>query len=290
MTEEEQEPGAEEPADDADAQDDDLTAQMSRTDGPPADVLRRRQSQAARDELDRARWERAIEAHIAAHRMALDHLEETHQWIADTYDFDLVGDSRQAATWQMAGRCIGIGRLICDALALGYTTEVLHLARSLHEAEGLVGIFPLEEGTDLVRKWLADEGEEWVRPGEVRQAQEAFFDRLAELMREAGTPPDVDDPLGLRRMIYGQQSQAAHHRRRWTQDAVAPLLRTMLRGPTTVWARRAVTAAATLVVVEGAVVSVGDALGQFMPPGWYVEHIVPFVQAFEALRATQPLP
>lgn len=292
MTDDEPEPGADETTGGetgAAARDDDLTAPMRRTDGPPAVVLRRREQAAVQEELDRERWEHAIEAHIAAHRMALDHLDETHQWIADNYDFDLVGESRQAATWQMAGRCIGIGRLICDALTLGYTSEVLHLARALHEAEGLVAIFPLEEGTELVRKWLADHGDEWVRPGEVRQTQEAFLVRLAELMREAGAP-DVEVPPGLRRMIYGQQSQAAHHRRKWTQDAVAPLLRTMLRGSTTVWARRAVTAAATLVVVEGAVLSVGDALGQFMPPGWHVEHVVPFVQALDALRVTQPLP
>jgi hypothetical protein len=32
----------------------------------------------------------------------------------------------------MAGRCIGISRLMLDALALGYCGEVRHLARSLH--------------------------------------------------------------------------------------------------------------------------------------------------------------
>ncbi len=268
---------------------DELDARIKRTDGVPVAVMRNRVAQAAQDELDRQHWERSIEAHVAAHRLALDLLAGTQQHIADTYDFDLVGDTRQAATWQMAGRCIGIGRLVCDALTLGYTGEVLHLARALHEAEGLVAIFPEEEGTDLVRKWLADEGQEWVRPGAARRAQEKALERLRELIREAGGP-ELEDPRGLRAMIYGQQSQAAHHRRRWTQEAVAPLLRTMLTGPTTVWQRRAVTAAATLVVVEGAVVSVGDALGQFMPPGWYGERVVPFVQAFAALRDSQPLP
>ena len=130
---------------------------MTRTDGPSAQVLRSREEQAARDEGARARWEEAIETHIAVHRMALDFLDETHQWIADTYNFDLIGDSRPAAMWQMTGRCIGIARLICDALALGYTAEVLHLARALHEADRLADIFALPEGTDLLRKWLADE-------------------------------------------------------------------------------------------------------------------------------------
>jgi hypothetical protein len=250
-------------------------------------VLRNREAQAARNERDRARWESAIEANIAPHRLALDHLAETHQRIADTYDFDLIGDSRQAATWQMAGRCIAIARLMCDA-ALGYTADVLHLARALHEADGLVGVFPVEEGTELLRQWLADEGNASVRPGPVRAAQERFEQRIAEMAREAGRP-ELEVPEGLQRQIYGDQSQAAHHRRKWTQDAVSPPLRTMLRGPADVWARRAVTTAAMLPVVDESVIAVGDALAQFMPPGWYSEHVVPFVQTFEAVRIAQAL-
>ena len=261
---------------------------MHRTDGPGEDVLRNRERQAAQNELDRARWERAIEANLAPQRLALDHLAETHQWIADTLDFDLIGDTRQAATWQMAGRCIGIARLMCDALALGYTSEVLHLARALHEADGLLGIFPVEEGAELLRIWLADEGEEWPRPGWVRAASERFTQRLAEMARAAGGP-ELAVPEGLQRGIYGDQSQAAHHRRKWTQNAVSPPLRTMLRGSTDVWARRAVTTAAMLPVVEEAVLFVGDALAQFMAPGWYGEHVVPFVQTFDAVRTAQPL-
>jgi hypothetical protein len=275
-----------EPAKDIAADNDDgLTAPMARTNGPPGDVVRNRAAAAGQDELDRQRWEKSIEAHIAAHRMALDFLAETHQWIADNYDFDLVGDSRQAATWQMSGRCIGIARLMCDALGLGYSAEVLHLARALHEADRLAAIFPQPEGTDLLRKWLADQGNEWVRPGEVRAAQEKFNERIVQL-----GGPDLEAVRELPREIYGEQSQAAHHRRKWTQDAVAPMLRTMLTGPTTVWHRRAVTTAAMLVVVEEAVVSVGDALGELMPPQWWIEHIKPFIEAFEALRVTNPLP
>jgi hypothetical protein len=272
----------------AEHEDDGLTVPMQRTDGPPADVLQRREAQAAQDELDRARWEKTIEANIAPHRLALDHLDTTHQWIADTFDFDLVGDSRQAATWQMCGRCIGIARLMCDALAMGYTAEVLHLARALHEADRLAGIFPQPEGAELLRKWLADEGEEWVRPGQVRAAQERFAKRLAEVSREAGGP-ELEMPPGLERRIYGDQSQAAHHRRKWTQDAVFPAQRTMLRGPTTNWARRAATTAAMLVIVEEAVMAVGDPLGEFMEPGWYLDHVLPFLRTFEALRLTEPL-
>jgi hypothetical protein len=64
--------------------------------------------------------------------------------------------SRPAATWQMAGRCIGIARLVCDALELGYTAECCTLRARCTSADRLADIFPLPEGTDLVRKWLAD--------------------------------------------------------------------------------------------------------------------------------------
>lgn len=184
----------------------------------------------------------------------------------------------------MSGRCIGIARLVCDALAMGYTTEVLHLVRALHEADRLAAIFPQPEGADLLRKWLVDEGHEWVRPREVRDAQEKLYQRINRL-----GGPDIEAERGLPREIYGMQSQAAHHHRKWTQDAVAPLLRTMLTGTTTVWQRRAATAAAMLPVVGEAVVSVGDALGEFMPPQWWISHVKPFVDAFETLRLTLSL-
>lgn len=213
-----------------------------------------------------------------------------HQWLADELDFDVMGDTRPAGVWQMAGRCIGIAQLIIDALALGYTrTEVQHLARALHEADRLVDIFGIPEEADLLRKWLADEGDEWVRPRAVREAEKRFEKRLAKAMREAGVP-ELRRTDELTRRIYGQHSEAAHHRRKWTQDAVAPQLRTMIRGRTTVWARRAVGARKMLGIVEESVASVGDALAPFFGPGWYEQHVIPVLASFEALRVTHPLP
>lgn len=267
---------------------DPLTRGFSRT-GLPEQVQRDREIQATRDEADRQQWTPAIDAHIAAHRLALDFLAETHQWIADEFDFDLDGDTRPAAIWQMSGRCLGIGRLILDALQLGYTAEVMHLARALHEANRLAAIFGTEEGTELVRKWLADEGDEWVRPSEVRIAEEQFEERLARAMQDAGLGT-LERTAERSREIYGHHSQAAHHRRRWTQDAVVPRLRTMLRGRSTWWIRRAGTTAPMLAVVEESVIAVGDALQPFLPEGWYAQRVTPFFEAFQALRQSQPLP
>jgi hypothetical protein len=145
--------------------------------------------------------------------MALDFLGTTHQWIADEFGFDLEGETRAAAIWAMSGRCLGIARFMLDGLALGYTAEVLHLARAEQEASRLAEIFGTDEGTELLRKWLADEGDEWVRPGEVRKADEAYEKRLAAAMNEAGLS-EIPPTAERSREIYGEHSQAAHHRQR----------------------------------------------------------------------------
>jgi hypothetical protein len=252
-------------------------------------VRRAREEQATRDQADRKRYEPRIKAHLAAHRMALDFLAKSHQEIADELDLDLVGDTRLAAVWQMAGRCIGIARLILDALELGYTAEVLHLSRALNESAALLRVFAVEEGTPLLRRWLADEGEDWVRRGETRAAEAEFEERLAEAMREAGLP-ELDRTDKQTRDLYSHESRAAHHRRRWTQDVVSPRLRTMMRGPTSVWLRRAATTAAMVGKVEEGVQAVGDALGLFYGPAWYAREVRPFIEGFEAMRRTEPLP
>jgi hypothetical protein len=264
---------------------DELQPPTRRT-GLPDQVRRDRERQAAVDEIDRRRYEPAIRANIAAHRIALDALAKTHQILADEYDFDVVGDTRQAAVWQMAGRCIGISRLICDALELGYTADVMHLARALHEADRLLFVFTVPEETKLLRRWLTGE---YVKPQHVRTAELRFEKNLARTMREAGLPTlKRTDALTLE--IYDQHSAAAHHRRRWTQDAVTPALRTMIRGRTDSWLRRAGTTAALLAVVEEGVQAVGDGLSSFVGPGWYEESVKPLLEGFAAVRLAHALP
>jgi hypothetical protein len=108
-------------------------------------------------------------------------------------------------------------------------------------------------------------------------------------MREAGLP-ELRRTKDLTLQVYGLQSEGAHHRRRWTQDAVNPELRSMIRGPTAHWRRRAGTAASLLAVVEGSVMTVGDALGFFIGPGWYEQAVKPLLAELAALRAARPLP
>src|SRR5918911_2543483 len=124
---------------------DDLAPRVTRRARLPEEFERNRLAQAAQDERDRLVYEERIEAHITVHNIALDFLEETLQWVAECTDLDLVGDTRPAALWQMGGRSLGICRLILDALRMGYTAEVLHLARAAHEANRLLIVFGIPE-------------------------------------------------------------------------------------------------------------------------------------------------
>lgn len=266
---------------------DDLAPGVTRRPTLPEEFQRSRLAQTAKDERDRIVYEERIEAHITVHGIALDFLEETLQWVAECTDLDLVGDTRPAALWQMGGRSLGICRLILDALRMGYTAEVLHLARAAHEANRLLIVFRIPEEEALLRQWLVDE--KWVRPKAAREAEDRFERRLAEAMRSQGFD-ELPNTKKLNEQIYGQHSEAAHHRRRWTQDAVFPDLRTMIRGRTGHWMRRVGTTAAMVGVVEESVTQIGDALSYLLGPSWYEERVKPLQQTFQALRVTKPLP
>jgi hypothetical protein len=215
----------------------------------------------------------------------LDSLEEHHQALADETDLDLVGDTRPAAVWQIAGRCIGIARLIIDAVDTGYTAEVLHLTRALHESTRLAVALGNPAENDLLRRWLANE---YVSPRDVRVAEQRNEEALDALIREAGGPA-IPASEQLTREIHKQQSEAAHHQRRWTQDAVAPALRTMMRGPTSVWERRVGSARIVLMWVDEGIQGIGVALDQFHGDSWYESNVRPHFDAFKALSESHPL-
>lgn len=186
----------------------------------------------------------------------------------------------------MSGRCIGIARLVLDAVALGYTSEHLILIRSLHEADRILDVFcdPAESG--LLARWLADE--RTIKPSESRKAEQRFEERLGEWMTEVGLPElaRTEQPT---RELYGKYSEAAHHRRAYVQELVSSPLRQMLRGPATAWERRAVAVGVASAAVEEAVESVGSGFAFFYGVPWYAQNIKPYIESFEALRIAQPL-
>jgi len=214
---------------------------------PSYTVRRNRAIHDAENEACRKRFEQPIKAHVEAHQIALDWLSAEHQRLADERDFNLVGDTRAAATWQLSGRCIGLARLILDTLTLGYAAEVLHLARALHEADRLLEAVydPAEDG--ILRRWLADK--ENVKPADARQAQQRANERLAA--------PSIERSATLTKSLYNQFSAATHHRRQYVQDAVSPALRTMTIGANAPWIRQAITTAVMVSVVEEAVMAIG---------------------------------
>lgn len=217
--------------------------------------------------------------------MALDAISVAHQALADEYDFDLVGNTRAAATWQMTGRCIGLARAILDMLVLGYTSEAVHLGRALHEAARLLDAIGDPDEPQLLKRWL--DGKR-VSPSEVRKAEQRFEDRLATIMVSDGDRelPRTETPT---RKVYAELSEAAHHLRRWVQDAVAPELRTMARGQDTAWLRRAATTSVLLMMVGEGIDSTGGAVERFRGPPWFVENVKPYEASFAALALAQPL-
>lgn len=256
--------------------------------GIPDSVLETRRRRNEQDGRTRLVYESRIEAHITFHRGVLEYLTNLHQWVADTYDFDVKANTRLAALWEMAGRCLGIARLILDSLQLGYTAEVLHLGRAVHEANRLLNTFHMQGEDAIVRRWLAGE---YVSPGECRQAEERFDQFLAEEMKKRGHEPIGIERGELSRDMYKKLSEAAHHRRKWTEDVVFVEERAMFTGPTSDYYRRAATVSSLVLVVEETVIGVGDSISQVIPDRqWYTNSIKPLIETFATLRVTHSLP
>jgi hypothetical protein len=251
----------------------------------PPRIARNRLEQAARDAADQPRLEQPIAAHVAARRIALDALATAHQELADKCDLDLTGNTRPAAVWQMAGRCLGIARALICLVEQGFTAEVLHLGRALHEATRLLSALGDREEDALLRKWLAGE---YVSPGAVRAAEERYEQRLAAAMAAEGRS-ELPSTGPATKRTYTTMSEAGHHQRPAVEGDVAPLLRTMARGPDPTWERRAAAASVMLSVVGEAIDSVGDALALFHGRAWYEQQVRPFWTSFEVLEREQPL-
>ncbi len=251
----------------------------------PQRIARNRVEQAARDAADRARLERPIAAHLTARRLALDALAHAHQALADGSDLDLTGRSRPAAVWQMAGRCIGIARALISLIDQGFSAEVLHLGRALHEASRLLSALGNPDEDELLCKWLDGD---YVSPGVVRGAEQRYEERLAAAMIAEGKQ-ELPRTGPVTKHIYAKMSEAAHHQRAAVEGEVAPLLRTMPRGPDPTWERRATAASVMLSVVGEGIDAAGEAIARFHGAAWYDEHVAPYWAAFEALAREQPL-
>jgi hypothetical protein len=252
-----------------------------------------------------------IDGHLEVYGLVLDALDSAHRHIADNTNLTLDGDTRPAAAWTVAGRCIGLARAMLTLLAAGFTAEAAAEARTLHEAVRLLGVLADEDEPDLLRRWLEDDGNRWVRPRATRAAsdrqRERVVAKLPDALAEARARGDTRDAAqldeairsgglegdnllaGLSLRIYDVMSWIGHSRRRGIQDAVSVSLREMATGPhpdPLVRAEYVEWAGAILVEVTQLV---GDALGRFFGPGWYIQQIVPLVDKIGELGTAAPI-
>lgn len=251
-----------------------------------ADVITNRARAAEEYEHFEAILRPRVDAHVATYGMALDVLAGFHQQLADTLDFDVTGDTRQAAVWQMSGRCVGLARALLYLVRVGFCAESIPTARALHEADRLLDAFADPDEDELLRQWLRDS--DWIPPREARKARARIEEKLDEAMRDAGVPP-IRQTVDLSSDLYGNLSKAGHHRRPWVADAVSVPLRQMATGPHPDPVRRAGYVEWAGHVIEEAVQTVGDAFVRFYGAGFFMKQIAPLVTSFKAIREAQPL-
>ncbi len=252
-------------------------------------AVRQARDVAADAERDAAALAPNIAAHLTTLSMVLDTLAAHHQAVADQFDFDLMGNTRYAAAWQLAGRSIGLGQAVVALLRARFCAETLVLARALHECTRLLdALGDPEDGDELLRRWLEDDDKRYVRPWEAREAERRAAERLRIKMETAGATP-IKGTVDLSRDLYHHLSWFGHNRRRAVQDFVSEPQRTMIRGPHPDTRVVAVYIAWGGQVIEEVLLSVGESLARFWGTRYLRDHQIPLQQAIKAVRHDSPL-
>jgi hypothetical protein len=249
----------------------------------PSDVSELRELAAGRYDASREKIESRIEAHVTACRVAIDFLDATHTKIADGTDLDLEADTRQAAAWILAGRCIGLARALLNLLEDGFAAESVPTMRTLHETNRL--LWAVSEEDEMAHRWIVDDDKKYVRPREARESGERSRAELHAALRamkaqaeqeglhdEAARMQDAIDSLsadeGARmvaaaRQIYDMLSRIGHSRRSGMSDALHPELRRMVTGPHPDPSVRGGYVEYGTSLIEETLIHVGVALGRF---------------------------
>ena len=279
--------------------------------GLPEEVKQRRWAVNAQNERVDAALQPRFHEHLRVLEQAVDRLADAHQAIADGTDLDLAGDSRQAAVWTVAGRCIGHTRALLVLLKAGFAGETAVQMRAMHEATRLVAALADDEESNLLRRWLTDADNKWVRPKETRSAQQRIHGRFrsdlerarAEALAEGDaertamieealdrTPTPEEEALSrAASQIYDVLSKAAHLRRSGTRDSTSRALRRMATGPHPDPAIRASYVDYGGRLVEEVLLTVGETLSRFYAPGWYMEQIKPLIDDLHRARESSPI-
>jgi hypothetical protein len=227
-----------------------------------------------------------IDAHMEVYDVAIEMLVATHREIADRTDLDLGGETRWAAMWQLAGRCIAISRVVLHDLRGGFASEAIATMRSLHEATQLLAAIAFHEEEETVRRWLAGD---WIRPREAREVHGRKQALADERMRELGIEPEHGNVAELGQQLYSALSGPAHHERGSFGESVAPSLREFAYGPHPDAATRATHVEYGGHLLEEALIVVGDAFADMLGRHYYVQAVRPLQEAMERVRREAPL-
>lgn len=186
--------------------------------GPPFDpaVKAVRVADAEANERNWLRLGPAVAAHLDGYTAAVSELELAHRTVANETTLDLTAPDRPAALWLVSGRCIGHAKAVLELLRLGYTTEVVPVLRSLHEANRTLSALARDD--EILEVWTRDRKHvNWNRIL-------ASIDRWEQEARQAMLREGVQPPRPTKsymKQLYGWFSEFMHHRRQHLVDQVS---------------------------------------------------------------------
>jgi hypothetical protein len=261
--------------------------------GPPRDVLVARATEEARERALASIVEPRFAGHLATYRMALDAVDELHQRIADRTDLDLMGTSRWAATWQLAGRTLGFARAHLILAEAGIADEAMPTARGVHEASRMLEVVSNVHEADMALRWLADDDERYPKPHEVRAAIERFEQMMNDMLVAEGEEP-LPTTRHLSAELYRRMSGATHNRRYALTSVVEPHLRRMVRGRHPNFYGRAVAITYAGSIVNEAISQAGlflasSFLGEVGSAEWLQTVLRPTLETLKAADVDYPL-
>jgi hypothetical protein len=251
----------------------------------PDDVRRAREEDERVNESNRQVLEPLIGAHLTAYAAALGELDEAHRLVADETTLQLDAETRQAAMWLVAGRCIGLGRAAHQLASTGYVVETIPVLRSLHEAARLLTLVTHRGEDDVVNRWLRGRH---VSRGEIMAA----IHRQEEAARVEMIQQGIAPPSTTRDYLegqYGRWSEFAHHRRRHMLTQFSLPARIMVTGPHPDWRSRATMVDQYGWYLAELVSAGGSALGRLLGPTWFHERFQPTFEALFELKRRIPL-
>ena len=145
------------------------------------------------------------------------------------------------------------------------------------------------EEEDLLRRWLADDDEGWVRPSETRGALARKEAGARRRMKEEGVKPHEVSVAKVGPEIYDLLSRAAHHRRSGFPESSQVDQRLFAYGPHPAAAVRARNVDYAGQLIETALVVVIDSLDDIVGGGHVDGALAPMMERLARVRERFPL-